>query len=43
MRWAWAALAVVLAGAAQAQVPEPPSFHGEPYRSETPATLAARR
>ena len=40
MRWAWAALAVVLAGAAQAQVPEPPSFHGEPYRSETPATLA---
>lgn len=40
MRWAWAALGVVLAGAAQAQVPEPPSFHGEPYRSETPATLA---
>ncbi|KGJ10882.1 PQQ-dependent catabolism-associated CXXCW motif protein [Paracoccus versutus] len=45
MRQAWAALAVVVAGAvqAQAQVPEPQGFHGEPYRSETPATLAGAR
>ncbi|RDW14602.1 PQQ-dependent catabolism-associated CXXCW motif protein [Paracoccus thiocyanatus] len=37
----WAALAAFLAGvAAQAQVPEPQGFRGEPYRAETPDSLA---
>lgn len=36
-----AALAVLMAGAAAAQpVPEPSDYHGEPYRSPVPATLA---
>ncbi len=47
MKWAGAVLAILLAGAApaqtRAQVPEPQDFHGEPYRAETPATLAGAR
>ncbi|MDQ7261793.1 PQQ-dependent catabolism-associated CXXCW motif protein [Paracoccus sp. PS-1] len=39
----WAVLAICLAGAARAEVPEPQDYRGEPYRSETPATLAGAR
>ncbi|GLK66158.1 MULTISPECIES: PQQ-dependent catabolism-associated CXXCW motif protein [Paracoccus] len=47
MRRLGVVLAVVLAGAApahlRAEVTGPQGFHGEPYRSETPATLAGAR
>jgi len=39
-----AALALILSAAmAQAQVPEPQGFHGEPYKSPVPATLSGAR
>lgn len=34
---------LLVAGMAQAQVAEPSGFHGEPYRSPVPATLAGAR
>ncbi|SMO95747.1 PQQ-dependent catabolism-associated CXXCW motif protein [Paracoccus laeviglucosivorans] len=38
-----ALLLLLFAGMAQAQVAEPDGYHGEPYRSEVPATLTGAR
>ncbi|MTH66417.1 PQQ-dependent catabolism-associated CXXCW motif protein [Paracoccus shanxieyensis] len=38
-RLAMALILLLIPAMAQAQVPEPDGFHGEPYRSEVPATL----
>lgn len=37
------AVFLLIAGTAQAQVPEPADFQGEPYRAPVPATLAGAR
>ncbi|MDS9466838.1 PQQ-dependent catabolism-associated CXXCW motif protein [Paracoccus sp. MBLB3053] len=43
MRFGAVIFLILTAGGALAQVPEPQNFHGEPYRSEVPATLSGAR